>query len=404
MGGTSFETALTRVLGLVSGPLPAEHEILTYSVGRVLAEDVEARLNLPSFDQSAMDGYAVRCADLTVGAWLPVTGRTAAGEPPGVLAATGAHRILTGASLPFGADAVIPQEDVERFGEMIRISAVPAPGTNVRRRGEDILAGDDLIAAGTKLDWRHIAILASQGLAGIRVRRKPVVGLVSSGRELRGPGEGLGAGQIHDSNMPMLAGLLSAWGAKVRPVSVDDDPAAMKAALARSAAEADVVLTTAGISVGDEDHVRDALAALGGDLAVLKVAMKPGKPLAAGRLGNALFVGLPGNPQAALAGAVGFVRPLLARLAGLPDPAAIAARAAFSVRGKPGRAEFVAVRLVQRGACLWAERAGPDGSGRLAPLLRASALAFVPGGRSELVAGHLLRVYPFTSTLDLNHA
>lgn len=253
-----------------------------------------------------------------------------------------------------------------------------------------------MIAAGTTLDWRRLTMLAAQGAAGVVVRRRPRVTLLSSGRELRGLGESLAPGQIHDSNMPMLTALLTAWGAQVRPMSVvADDALSMQKALREAAEHADLVLTTAGISVGDEDHVRDALQALGGDLAVLKVAMKPGKPLAAGRLGDAVFIGLPGNPMAALAGAVGFVQPLLARMTGSSPAKPLGAYAGFDMRRKAGRSEFIAVRLVQRDACLWAERTGQDGSGRLAPLVTSDAFVFLPAGMGDVGRGDRLQVVPF---------
>jgi molybdopterin molybdotransferase len=176
---------------------------------------------------------------------------------------------------------------------------------------------------------------------------------------------------------------------------VPDDAASMREALHAAAAGADIVLTTAGISVGDEDHVRDALHALGGNLAVLKVAMKPGKPLAAGRLGGAAFIGLPGNPMAALAGAIGFVRPMLARLAGTPPPRPLHARAAFDMVRKPGRAEFIPVRLRQSDSGMWADRSEPDGSGRLSPLLASTGFACLSDAEADVRRGKFLKVIPF---------
>lgn len=394
-GGMPFQEARDRVLRLAAGPLPAEAVPLSACAGRIAAEPVCARLDLPRFDQSAMDGYAVAAATLTPGACLPVTGRTAAGQLPGHLAA-GAHRILTGAPLPAGADTVIAQEDVLREHDTICLRAVPGPGANLRRRGEDMRAGAPLIQPGTCLDWRHVAVLAAQGIGTVAVRRAPVVALLSSGRELRPFGRPLDPGQIHDSNQPMLAALLRAWGARVlEPPPIADDPASLRGALRSAAERADLVITTAGISVGDEDHVRDALRDLGGGLSVLKVAMKPGKPLAAGRLGSAIFVGLPGNPQAALAGAVGFVRSLLARLSGAPEPASIAAHAAFDLPRRSGRTELILIRLTQRGACLWAERTGPDGSGRMAPLLAADGFALLPPEAESVHEGAMLTILPF---------
>jgi molybdopterin molybdotransferase len=395
-GGIPFDVALDRVLGLVAETLGVEDVPLAECVGRVIAAPFEARLDLPGFDQSAMDGYAVRCADLAPGNRVAVFGRTAAGETPGRLGPSGMHRILTGAPVPDGADAVIAQESVEPQGDLLQISAAPPTGTNIRRRGEDIRIGQSLIAGGTRLDWRHVTVLAAQGAGSVAVRRRPRVALLSSGRELRTPGETLAPGQIHDSNLPMLTAFLHAAGAAVRPMAVvKDEAGAMRSALRHAARDADLVLTSAGISVGDEDHVRGALRELGGDLAVLKVAMKPGKPLAAGRLGDAVFIGLPGNPMAALAGAVAFVRPLLARMAGTAAPATIRAHAAFDMGGKPGRAGFIPVRLCQRDACLWAERTGQDGSGRLAPLLEAAGFAFLPAETGAVRRGHTIEVIPF---------
>ena len=178
---------------------------------------------------------------------------------------------------------------------------------------------------------------------------------------------------------------------------VADDPEAMRSALRTAAEDSDLVLTTAGISVGGEDHVKDALRDLGGDLAVLTVAMKPGKPLAAGRLNGAVFIGLPGNPQAALAGAIAFVRPLLARMAVTDEPVPLLAHAAFAIRRKPGRTEFIPVRLLQQEACLWAERTGPDGSGRFSPLLKATGLAVLSAQEADIRRGSILDVIPFNS-------
>jgi molybdopterin molybdotransferase len=398
--GMPFDTALGRVLGLVRGTLGIEHVSLCECVGRVLAVPFEARLDLPGFDQSAMDGYAVRCADLAGSLLLPVTGRTAAGERPGCLHPGSAHRILTGAPMPDGADVVIAQECVHHEDGLLQINGAPPVGTNVRRRGEDIRIGQPLIAEGTRLDCRHLTVLAAQGVRTVAVRHRPRVTVLSTGRELREPGHNLAPGQIHDSNLPMLAALLHADGAIVRPMTaVADEAGATRVALLDAAAGADLVLTTAGISVGDEDHVRGALLDLGGDLAVLKVAMKPGKPLAAGRLADAVFIGLPGNPLAALAGAIAFVRPLLARMEGTTDPATVCARAGFDMRRKLGRAEFIPIHLHQRGACSWAERTGPDGSGRLAPLLEATGFMFLSAGMGTICHGDEIEVLPFGSAV-----
>lgn len=395
----AFDQALARVLALADAvpPAPPERVPLAAAVGRIAGAEVAAVRDLPPFPQSAMDGYAIDRA-MPLGAWVAVAGRTAAGDPPGVLVAGRPHRIFTGAPVPAGADAVLVQERVVRndAGDIRLSPPLPAPGSNIRLPGEDIRAGTPLIAAGTRLDWRHVAVLAAQGLAEVAVRPRVRVALLGSGHELRQPGEEAGPGQIFDSNRPMLAALLTAWGAElVAPPPVADDAAAVRAALEEAAARADLVVSNAGISVGEEDHVRAAVEALGGALSVLKVAIKPGKPLAAGRLGRAAFIGLPGNPQAALAGAVAFVRPLLARLAGETPPRPFLLRAGFARPHKPGRTELVPVRVVQHGAERWAEPAGPSGSGRLGTLLGAEALAVLPAEAGDIAEGALLEAFGF---------
>jgi molybdopterin molybdotransferase len=278
-GGIRFDEAVEHVVSLAPSTFRTETVPLVDCAGRVIAAPFEARLDLPGFDRSAMDGYAVSCADLKTGAWLPTIGRTAAGEASGRLCPNSAHRIMTGAPVPNGADAVIAQENVYQRGSMLQIGAVPPVGSNVRRRREDISIGQRLIAEGATLDWRHIAVLAAQGVQYVSVLRRPRVTLLSSGRELRGQGESLAPGEIHDSNLPMLAALLHAGGAVVRTMAVvEDDVPAMRSSLWHAAIDADLVLTTAGISVGEEDYVRHALRDLGAELAVH--VMKPGKPLA----------------------------------------------------------------------------------------------------------------------------
>lgn len=393
----SFEEARARVLALAGAAPSRPPETLRCEAasGRVVAGAVAAVRDLPPFDQSAMDGYALDRA-LPVDVWVECAGRTAAGEAPGELLAGRPHRIFTGAPVPAGADAVIPQERVVREGTRMRTAVLPHPGANIRRQGEDIRVGAELIAAGTRLDWRHLTLLASQGLAGVAVRPRVRVALLGSGRELRQPGESAGPGQIFDSNRPMLAALLAAWGAEiVAAPPVADDPEAMRAALAGAAASADLVVSNAGISVGEEDHVREAVERLGGALSVMKVAMKPGKPLIAGRLGEAAFIGLPGNPMAALAGAVAFVRPLLARLAGEAAPPGLVLRAGFSRRKQAGRTEFVPVRIAWREAEGWAEPVGHGGSGQLACLAATAALAVLPAGVEEIAEGTPLAALTF---------
>src|ERR1700761_7128674 len=259
VGNVTYEEALQRLLRLVRGPVPSRLIETAACCGRVLAQAVVARRDLPGFDQSAMDGYAVLAADAAKNEVLPLIGRTAAGEAPGRLDTPGAYRVFTGAPIPSGADCVVVQEDVQVIGGNVVLDAAPPSGANVRRRGEDVRIGDVLIAAGTVLDWRHQTMLAAQGISTVSVRRAARVAVLSTGNELRAAPD-LAPGQIHDSNLPMLAGLLAAWGAEVRTTVVArDDPTAVRAALQRIAADADIVVSTGGVSVGEEDHVRAAL-------------------------------------------------------------------------------------------------------------------------------------------------
>jgi molybdopterin molybdotransferase len=403
VGNVAFEDALRGLLCLVPAPVPFRPVRTGACLGRVLAETVVARRDLPGFDQSAMDGYAIFAADAARQKFLPVIGRTAAGQAPGRLVTPGAYRVFTGAPIPLGADCVVVQEEVQLIEEKLILDAAPPRGANIRRRGEDVRIGDILISAGTVLDWRHQTMLAAQGIQVVAIRRAVRVAVLSTGNELSTTSD-LAPGQIHDSNLSMLAGLLSAWGADVRTtVTSRDDRTAMRAAFQYIAEDVDLVVSTGGISAGEEDHVRAVLHEAGGRAAFLKVAMKPGKPLVFGRLGNAVFLGLPGNPQAALAGAVGFLTPLLARISGTMPPAPCFARSRFAIRHKPGRSEFVPVRLRAPDGCLWAEALGPRGSGRLRPMLDADGLAFLRADQGDIGPGNIVSVrrLPVASHVDV---
>ncbi|RST85337.1 molybdopterin molybdenumtransferase MoeA [Aquibium carbonis] len=317
--------------------------------GRVLADDVEAALALPPFNASAMDGYAVRLDDLQgPGPWrLPISGRIAAGDTPS-RPLPGAARILTGASVPHGFDAVIMQERCRVDGAAVIIDERPRVGLNIRRAGEDVGRGERLVMAGDALKPQHLALLAGQGLTRIDVFRKIRVGLVSTGSELREPGQPLHPGQIYNSNRVMLrAGLDTCrWAEVIDFGIVPDTRDAIGAALADASARCDAVITTGGVSAGEEDHVTWAVGSGGGTLDVLKVAMRPGKPVKVGKLGPALFLGLPGNPNAALVTFRMIALPALRRLAGLgrTAPDWQTAATGFHYAKTHGRTEFVPVR------------------------------------------------------------
>jgi molybdopterin molybdotransferase len=342
---------------------------LLAATGRVTATDVVASLNLPPFNASAMDGYAVNADSFTgQGPWrLKVTGRIAAGDAP-TQSSEGSIRILTGAPVPQEFDTVVMQERCRIDGGSIVIEQKPRTGQNVRIAGEDVREGESLLEAGETLNAQYLALLAGQGMAAVEVRRKVRVGLISTGTELREPGQPLHPGQIFNSNRVMLRASLDAcrW-AEVHDFGiVPDTRDAIAAALAEAATRCDAIITTGGVSAGEEDHVTWAVGSGGGMLDVMKVAMRPGKPVKVGRLGPALFLGLPGNPNATLVTFRMIALPALRKLAGLSitAPTWTQAVADFAYEKRPDRTEFVPVRI---GA------AGSDGLPRLAMLGRGSS-------------------------------
>ncbi|WP_156256863.1 molybdopterin molybdotransferase MoeA [Sandarakinorhabdus oryzae] len=310
-----FAAALDQLLTGVE-PLPAETLPLDACAGRVLAEDVSARLTQPPFAAAAMDGYAIRWTDLHR-PWQ-VVGESAAGHGwPGTLGAGEAVRIFTGAPVPAGADVIVVQEEVARTGETARLTGEGPPriGAHIRPQGQDFAAGERLLAAGTRLSAAHLGLAAAGGHGTLAVVRRPRVTLIATGDELVLPGATPGPGQIVSSNPAMLTALLRAAGAEVYdPGLIPDNRAALAAAL--TAAEADLIITIGGASVGDHDLVVPVLKELGAALDFWKIALRPGKPLLAGRLGGTRVLGLPGNPVSAFVTALLFAVPLVSRLAG----------------------------------------------------------------------------------------
>ncbi|CAH1690661.1 Molybdopterin molybdenumtransferase [Hyphomicrobiales bacterium] len=396
----SFETARTAALDMVRPHGRIEHVPIAAAAGRVLARDLAAPHALPPFDQAAMDGYALRFPDReNIRPNLPITGRTEAGDPPGLLLPGTAHSVMTGGILPQGADTVVMLEQAVRRGDSIDIAPGSARGSHIRRAGEDVPAGSLALEQGRHIRWPEIALLAAFGIESVPVAEPVRIAVLVTGSELRGPGKPLPAGSIHDSNGPMLAALLRESGMDISVQRVDDDGAAIAAELARLAGKADIVVTTAGMSVGARDHVPDAVMAIGGQLDIFKIAMKPGKPLALGRIGGAVYVGLPGNPQAVACGALAFLRPMIDAMLGCPAKAPFMAEAAFA-RGirSADRTELLPVRLCNRNGRLVAERVGPEGSHRLAPIAAADAMAIIPAPR-PLDPGTLVEILPFARML-----
>lgn len=404
-GLLTVEQAQGLAAGLADGPVGVETLPIARIAGRVSAEPVTSPTPLPPFDHSAMDGYALA----SLGPDHVVRGRFAAGsrsarEP---LAPGEAARIMTGAPMPPGAVAVAMQERVEASGDRIALRGPLEAGANIRRRGEDVGVGDVIVPAGVRLDARHVAILAAAGVSEIAVRRRVVVGLMSTGDELVRPGRPLAPGMIHDANRPMLAALLGAQPAlEIVDLGVaPDDREELARLVADAARRCDALVTSGATSVGEEDHLAAAVTAAGGRLRLASVAIKPGKPVVAGRLGGATLIGLPGNPFAALVAWLLVGRVALERLAGLPPRplTPLAAVAGFSQKGPGGRTEFAPAKLMgtaENGLPV-VEKLGRGGSARLAPLIAADGLAVIAAGVDEVREGDPVGFLPFEAAAEL---
>ncbi len=342
------DEAIRYLLDQAPLPPPVQRVALDQALGRVLAADIRSPMHLPPWDNSAMDGYALRAADLpAVGGHLTLAGRIAAGAAPGQpLQAGQVVRIFTGAPLPPGADTVVPQESCRVEGERVWLPPVNG-GEHVRKEGEEMQHGDRLLAAGKRLRAQELGLLAGAGIARVEVYRPLQVGLLSSGDELREPGETLAPGQIYNSNRHSLAALLRGWGMEVHDYGVMPDKLlASRQALSLAAAECDLLLTSGGVSVGEEDHLKQAIEALG-SVDLWRLAIQPGKPLAFGEVAGKPWIGLPGNPSAALITMLIVVRPFLFRAQGVDDvlPVALQLPAGFDWPKPNRRRQYLRAKL-----------------------------------------------------------
>jgi molybdopterin molybdotransferase len=376
-----------------AAPLPAEPVSLEQAAGRVLAEAARAVVDLPPFPSSAMDGFAVRAADTP--ASLPVVFRVAAGRPaPQPLQPGEAMGIATGGVVPEGADAVIPIEYVVDHDNEVEIGGAVKAGANVRPQGGDLRAGDEVVAAGTRLGPAQLGALAAAGVAEVACGAVPRAAVLATGTELRRPGDPLAPGEVYEANGLILDAQLRSAGASVeRMAAVGDDEDAHRDALARGL-EHDVLVTSGGVSVGPHDLVRAIEAELGVDEVFWRVAVKPGKPVSFGVRGRTLVFGLPGNPVSSLVGFELFVRPAVLALQGHADPLP---------PYEPGRLAAAAKRNAVRDQLVRARtRAGDDGAVELEPLAGqeshmiaraagADALVFLPRGEGELAVGSPVR-------------
>ncbi|GGC37541.1 molybdopterin molybdenumtransferase MoeA [Siccirubricoccus deserti] len=397
----SVEAAAALIADRVP-PLVGEEAVpLRQALGRVLARPLIAPLPLPPFFNSAVDGYAFRHADLgaTGATALRLEGRVAAGQAAAALGPGAAVRIFTGAPMPPGADTVVMQEDARLEAEAILVPPGLKPGANARPAGEDVPQGAAALPAGRRLRAPEIGLAAALGVSALPVAPLVRVGVFSTGDELASPGTPLGPAQTHDSNRFTLLALLAGLPVEAIDLGIlPDDPVATAAALRAAAASHDLLLTSGGVSTGEEDHVRTAIEQ-GGRLVFWRLAVKPGRPAAMGVVDGTPVVGLPGNPVAAVVTFLHLARPLVLRLGGaVPEPLPrFAARAGFGYRKKAGRREYVRVRLEAGLPLPVARKFERDGAGLLSSLTESDAFAELDEAVLTVAPGDTVAVLPFAA-------
>ncbi|GAB4301173.1 MAG: molybdopterin molybdotransferase MoeA [Desulfuromonadia bacterium] len=400
---TTFHEARSLILRQTN-PLPPELVPLTAAVGRVVAADIISPINLPTADNSAMDGYALRHADTTPGGILPMAGTIYAGDPPPPPLPDGtAVRIMTGALIPPGANAVVPWEETETVEEGVRITRPVTEGQHIRRRGEDLREGGVIVRKGTVLRPAQIGILASCGILLVPVHRRPTVAIVSTGDELINPGEPVNPGKVVNSNMISLAAAVTeAGGIPVMTGIARDTLPSTRETLARALC-CDVVVTSAGVSAGEKDLVRNVLEEMGARQIFWKVEIKPGHPTAfALKEGQPIF-SLPGNPVSSLITFETFVKPLLRAMQGEPRPIPplVTAQLRDEIRKKPGRLHFIRVSLM-KGAdgTIYASSAGDQQTGITRTLSSADGLALIPEEETHIPRGANVSVLILNDRFD----
>lgn len=394
----TLEEARAAILARITPVADSETVPLAQARGRFTAGTLQAQVSNPAFDNSAMDGYALRTADLVPASFrLPLVGEAKAGAAPAQLAPASCMRIFTGAPLPHGADTVVMQEDVRRDGDTIVFPSSTSVDANIRRLGEDFRAGDALYAAGRRLSPYDLALLATAGVAEVSVWRRARALVVATGDELVSPGQPLTPGQIYESNRLATLAQLEAFGVEaVDGGMVGDDPAQLRALLKRST-DYDFVITSGGASVGDYDVVKQVFAEIG-EIQFWKVSIKPGKPVAFGRVGERThFFALPGNPVSSLVTYKLFVEPALARWHhGTLEMWQLPAVAANAFRRKPGRTEFLRARLYTDAGRLMAEALKGQGSHMLGPIRETNGFIRVEADSAGFAAGDAITVVPLS--------
>jgi len=399
------DEARKRILDTLNTINGIEQLAVRQCLSRVLAEDIHSTIDVPSHINSAMDGYALRGSDIPAEgtASLDIIGRAMAGAPfTGSVAAGQCVRIMTGAKMPQGADTVIMQENVTVDGERISISTGHKAGQNVRQAGEDLATGDRVFAAGKFITPADLGMLASMGIAEVRVQRRVRVAFFSTGDELRSVGQPLGDGQIYDSNRYTLHGMLTRLGVEILDMGVIPDRRELiEQAFHSAAGNADVLITSGGVSVGEADFVKETLEKIG-RVNFWKIAMKPGRPLAVGRIGHCQFFGLPGNPVSAMVTFYQFVQPALQKLSGqdISPPLLLKAKNISRLKKAPGRIDY------QRGWLatdaqgeLVVHSTGRQGSGMLSSMGKANCFIVLPLESKGVEAGSLVTIQPFAGLI-----
>ena len=401
----SIAQARAQMLAALAPVTGWESVALRDALQRVLDRDVVAPFDVPAHDNCAMDGYALRAADLAAGGptRMTVVGSAFAGSAfSGSIGAGQAVRVMTGAVLPRRADLVVPQEITQAAGDQVEIPAGQKPGQNIRRAGEDLAAGQPAIRGGKRIGPAELGLLASLGVAEVMVRRRLRVAILSTGDEVASIGRTLAPGQIYDSNRYTLTAALRRLDVELIDLGVvRDDPAALELAFATAAASADAVITSGGVSVGEADFVRELMSKLG-EVKFWKIAIKPGRPMAFGRIGKAWLFGLPGNPVAVMVSFYQLVVDALQLLAGvepLPGRPLLRAPCTAAIRKGKGRTEFIRGLLFDDGGT-WRVRPGEhQGSGVLRSMSEANCFIALPEEQGNVAAGDLVAVQPFEGLL-----
>ena len=399
----SLESALEKLEKLVKQPVGVEKVGLAEALSRFLAEDVVATLDVPPHDNSAVDGYAVCHADLSINrdTYLPLAGRIVAGHPLSTIAKKGhAYRIFTGAAMPHGTDTVFMQEDVRTEGDKVVLPAGLRPGTNRRFKGEDVCDGSIILNRGKRIRPQEIGLAASIGLIKLPVYKPLCVAVFSTGDEICDPSSSLAEGCIFDANRYTIIGLLKELGCHVTDLGIiNDDQQMISEALANAAATHDLIITSGGVSVGEEDHVRQAVESLG-SIDFWRLAIKPGRPIAIGNVDSTPFVGLPGNPVAAMVTFMRIARILVLRLSGAIgdiSPTLYSVTAAFDFKPRGERREWLRAHLkVNEKGILSAHLFPFKGSGVLTSMVGSDGLIEINEGVKQIKCGDLIDFLPFS--------